>query len=53
MVGDLRIPVPAPVGSKRCEHLKVFVNHLSERAPEALLCLCRSLGLGQIEKVIK
>jgi hypothetical protein len=39
MIGDLGIPVPSPVGPKLCEHLEVFVNHLSERAPQALLFL--------------
>jgi len=38
MIGDLRIPVPAPVGPKLREHLEVFVNHLSERAPQELVC---------------
>jgi hypothetical protein len=28
MVGDLRIPVPAPVGPKPSEHLEVILRHL-------------------------
>jgi hypothetical protein len=27
MVGYRRIPIPAPVGPKLCEHLEVFVKH--------------------------
>ena len=30
MVAERRIPVPAPVGPKRCEHLDVLLKHLSE-----------------------
>jgi len=32
-------PVPAFVGPKLREHLEVFVNHLSERARQALVFL--------------
>jgi hypothetical protein len=39
MIGDLRIPVPSPVGPKVCKALEVFPKHLSERAPQALLFL--------------
>ena len=38
-VGDLRISIPALVGPKLCEHLEVFLKHLSERASQALLFL--------------
>jgi hypothetical protein len=39
MVGDLRVPVPAPVGPQFPKHLEVFLKHLPERAPQALLFL--------------
>ncbi len=39
MVGDLRVPVSASVGAKLCERVEVFVNHLSEGTPPALLLL--------------
>ena len=35
MVGYLRIPVPALMGSEICEHLEVVLKHLSERTPQA------------------
>ena len=38
-VGARRIPASAFVGSEICEHLEVLLNHLSERAPQALLFL--------------
>jgi hypothetical protein len=30
MISDLRVPIPAPVGPKLCEHLKVLFKHLTE-----------------------
>ena len=38
MVGDRRVPIPASVGAKLCEHLEVFFKYLSKKAPHALLC---------------
>ena len=53
MVRDLRVPIPPPVGPQCREHLEVSIKHLSERIPLELVCLCWSLRLGRIEKVIK
>ena len=39
MVSYLRVPVSAPVGPEIAEHLEVFLKHLPERAPQALLFL--------------
>jgi hypothetical protein len=37
MVGDLRVPVPTPVGPKLSEDLDVFLEHRSEQAPPNLV----------------
>ena len=34
-VGDLRVPIPPPVGPKICEQLEGLIKHLSERAAQA------------------
>jgi len=38
MASELRVAIPALVSPKPSEHVEVFVNYLSERAPHALLC---------------
>lgn len=53
MVCDLRVPLPASVGSKIFEHLDVFFKHHSERAPRAFICFCSLSTLDRMEKVIK
>ncbi len=41
MAGDLRIPVPAPIGPEICEHLRVLLKQLPLRARQAFVCFCR------------
>jgi hypothetical protein len=54
MISDLRVPIPAFVGSKVSEHLEVFLKHMAVQAPWALVCFFNVAtgAVGESNKMI-